>query len=85
MSLAKDQREKMFYLNRLLEINPNNEMGIQALNALGMTKDQLVGQVSSLPSRPDNRATLAASAQTPGIPLPEAQRITQLQAQEVPK
>lgn len=79
VSLAKDQREKMFYLNRLLEINPNNEMGLQALNALNMTKDQLVSQVSSLPSRPDNRATLAASASTPGIPIPEAQRITQLQ------
>jgi tetratricopeptide (TPR) repeat protein len=44
-----------------------------------MTKDQLVNQVSSLPSRPDNRATLAASAQTPGIPVPDPQRITQLQ------
>ncbi len=79
VSLAKDQREKMFYLNRLLEINPNNDMGIQALNSLGMTREQLTGQVSSLPSRPDNRATIAASSQTPGIPLPEAQRITQLQ------
>ncbi len=79
VSLAKDQREKMFYLNRLLEINPNNEMGLQALKTLGMTKDQLVSNVSSLPSRPDNRATLAASAQTPGIPIPDAQRITQLQ------
>ena len=67
VSLAKDQREKMFYLNRLLEINPNNEMGLQALKALGMTKDQLVSQVTSLPSRPDNRATLAASASTTAI------------------
>ena len=79
VSLAKDQREKMFYLNRLLEINPNNEMGQQALKALGMTREQLVSQVSSLPSRPDNRATLSASAQAPGIPVPDAQRITQLQ------
>ncbi|MEP6987030.1 MAG: tetratricopeptide repeat protein, partial [Chloroflexota bacterium] len=79
VSLAKDQREKMFYLNRLLEINPNNEMGLQALKALGMTKDQLVNQVSSLPSRPDNRANIAASSQTPGIPIPDEQRITQLQ------
>ncbi len=79
VSLAKDQREKMFYLNRLLEINPNNDMGLQALKSLGMTREQLTGQVSSLPSRPDNRATIAASAQTPGIPIPDAQRITQLQ------
>ena len=79
VSLAKDQREKMFYLNRLLEINPNNDMGLQALKSLGMTRDQLTGQVSSLPSRPDNRATLAASAQTPGIPIPDAQRVNQLQ------
>ena len=79
VSLAKDQREKMFYLNRLLEINPNNDMGLQALKSLGMTREQLTGQVSSLPSRPDNRATLAASSQTPGIPIPDAQRINQLQ------
>ncbi|MBI1282646.1 MAG: tetratricopeptide repeat protein [Anaerolineaceae bacterium] len=78
VSLAKDQREKMFYLNRLLEINPNNDMGLQALRSLGMTREQLTSQVSSLPSRPDNRATLAASAQ-PGIPMPDAQRISQLQ------
>lgn len=79
VSLAKDQREKMFYLHRLLEINPNNDMGLQALKSLGMTREQLTSQVTSLPSRPDNRATLAASAQTPGIPIPDAQRITQLQ------
>lgn len=79
VSLAKDQREKMFYLHRLLEINPDNDMGLQALKSLGMTREQLTSQVTSLPSRPDNRATLAASAQTPGIPIPDAQRITQLQ------
>lgn len=79
VSLARDQREKMFYLHRLLEINPNNDMGIQALNSLGMTREQLVNQVSSLPSRPDNRATIAASSQTPGIPTPDPQRIAQLQ------
>lgn len=79
VSLAKDQREKMFYLNRLLEINPNNDMGLQALRSLGMTREQLTSQVSSLPSRPDNRATIAASAQTPGIPIPDAQRVSQLQ------
>ncbi len=81
VSLARDQREKMFYLNRLLEINPNNDMGLQALKSLGMTRDQLAGQVSSLPSRPDNRATLAAAAQTPGIPIPDAQRLAQAQEQ----
>ncbi len=79
VSLAKDQREKMFYLNRLLEINPNNDMGLQALKSLGMTRDQLTGQVSGLPSRPDNRATIAASNQTPGIPIPDQQRVSQLQ------
>lgn len=78
VSLARDQREKMFYLNRLLEINPNNDMGVQALQSLGMTREQLASQVSSLPSRPDNRATLAASAQTPGIPLPDASRLAQV-------
>ncbi len=79
VSLARDQRERFFFLNRLLEINPNNEMAQQALQSLGMTREQLAQQVSSLPTRPDNRATLAASAQTPGIPIPDAQRISQIQ------
>lgn len=79
VSLAREQREKFFYLNRLLEINPNSEMGLQSLQQLGMTREQLAQQVASLPARPDNRAVLAASAQTPGIPLPDQQRITQLQ------
>jgi len=81
VSLARDQREKMFYLNRLLEINPSNDMGIQALKSLGMTREQLAGQVSSLPSRPDNRAKIAASAQTPGIPVPDANRLQQVSAE----
>ncbi len=81
VSLARDQREKMFYLNRLLEINPSNDMALQALNSLGMTRDQLANQVSSLPSRPDNRATLAASAQTPGVPTPDANRLAQVSSE----
>jgi tetratricopeptide (TPR) repeat protein len=79
VSLAREQREKFFYLNRLLEINPNSEMGLQSLQQLGMTREQLTQQVASLPARPDNRAVLANSSQTPGVPLPDQQRITQLQ------
>ncbi|MEZ4667624.1 MAG: tetratricopeptide repeat protein [Anaerolineae bacterium] len=44
-----------------------------------MTREQLAAQVSSLPARPDNRAAVAATTQTPGIPIPDEQRIQQVE------
>lgn len=80
ISLARDSRERLFYLNRLLEINPANEMGLQALQQLGLTRQQLAEQVSSLPQKASNQAALAAS-QEPGIPAANPNRLNQIQAE----
>jgi tetratricopeptide (TPR) repeat protein len=44
-TVAKDQREKVFCLYKLLEINPNSEVGLASLQQLGMTREQLNEQM----------------------------------------
>jgi tetratricopeptide (TPR) repeat protein len=78
ISLARDSRERLFYLNRLLEINPANEMALQSLQQLGLTRQQLAEQVSSLPQKASNQAALAAS-QEPGVPAANPNRLNQIQ------
>jgi tetratricopeptide (TPR) repeat protein len=79
VNLAGDQRERLFYLNRLLEINPLNEMGQQALQKLGMSREQLSQQISSLPARQNQPDSAAVDPQAPGVPIPDEQRLTRLQ------
>lgn len=76
INLATDQRERFFYLNRLLEINPLNDMAVQALQKLGMTREQLAQQVSSLPT---GQPKSPVDSQRPGVPIPDEQRIARLQ------
>ncbi len=76
VNLALDQRERFFYLNRLLEINPLNEMGVQALQKLGITREQLAQQVSSLPT---GQPKPQVDPQRPGVPIPDEQRLARLQ------
>ncbi len=38
-SVAKDQNERVFCLRQLLQINPNNEMAIKGLQALGVSSE----------------------------------------------
>jgi tetratricopeptide (TPR) repeat protein len=76
INLALDQRERFFYLNRLLEINPLNDMAVQALQKLGMTREQLAQQVSSLPK---GRIKSPVDPQKPGVPIPDEQRLARLQ------
>jgi tetratricopeptide (TPR) repeat protein len=41
-SVARDKRERVFCLQNLLKINPNNEPGIKALQALGIAPEAVV-------------------------------------------
>jgi tetratricopeptide (TPR) repeat protein len=72
-SIATDQRERLFCLYKLLEINPNHEAGLKALGSLGLTREQLAEQLG--------QATPAVSADASGIPLPDPQRIAAAQSQ----
>jgi tetratricopeptide (TPR) repeat protein len=95
VSVSRDQRERLFCLNKLLEINPNNEMALQSLQQLGLTREQLAqsqqtgGQTPTpAAAQPVSRAAQAAPApspvsapQAPGVPIPDPQKITQAQSQ----
>ncbi|HEX2905687.1 MAG TPA: hypothetical protein VHO69_02425, partial [Phototrophicaceae bacterium] len=97
MSVARDQREKMICLYKLLTINPNNQMGLDALQSLGMTLEQLAQQLGSKaeavppaaapasvappPARTAAQPPSPAVAQAPGVPVPEPQRLAQAQAE----
>jgi tetratricopeptide (TPR) repeat protein len=88
-SVARDQRERLFCLSKLLEINPNNEMGLQSLRQLGLTREQLAQQTQTGAPTPAPIGRSSASVpaaptptpQAPGVPIPDPQRIAQAQAE----
>lgn len=61
-SLSQDKRERLLCLQRVLLINPNNEMGIKAVQALGIDPAQLLAAArpeASAPSQPPQPETPA--------------------------
>jgi Tfp pilus assembly protein PilF len=71
-TIARDQRERMAYLARLLEINPNNELGQKALHQLGISRSQLMETV---------RGQSSGQVQSSGIPIPDADKLAEAQHQ----
>jgi len=86
-SIARDQRERLFCFQKLLEINPQNETALNALQAMGISPQQLLGQQAhpSAPAYPDQSQqpeTRAAQSQMrPGTPMPDPQRLASAQQQ----
>jgi tetratricopeptide (TPR) repeat protein len=91
-SVARDQRERLFCLNKLLEINPRNEMALQSLQQLGLTREQLAQsqQSGSAPQRtpsvpqPAVPSAPTPAPQAPGVPIPDQGRIAQAQSEAEP-
>ncbi|MBZ0275953.1 MAG: tetratricopeptide repeat protein, partial [Anaerolineae bacterium] len=94
MSVARDQRERLICLHRLLEVNPQNEMGLQSLQSLGLTREQLAQQATGKPAAPDKPASgqikpmpapqpapAAPPPPPPGVPVPDPQRLADAQTQ----
>ncbi|GIL11459.1 MAG: hypothetical protein BroJett038_01790 [Chloroflexota bacterium] len=84
MSVARDQREKLVCLYRLLQVNPNNEVGLKSLQSLGLTMAQLAEQLGLKPPAPAAASAPAPTPpapQAPGVPIPDAQRIAQAQSE----
>jgi len=79
-SVTADRREKLFCLQKLLEINPNNETGLQALRTLGLTREQLAEQMAGEPPAPAP-VPAAPAADGSGIPILDAQRVAEAQSQ----
>ncbi len=83
-SVARDPQERLFCLERLLQINPNNESARKALASL-------TGQPEPTPApsiRPIGGVKLSApppppepSGPTPAVPLPDADAIAEAQRQ----
>ncbi|RMG77384.1 MAG: hypothetical protein D6711_01705, partial [Chloroflexi bacterium] len=66
-SVARDKRERLLCLQKVLELNPQNEMGLRAVRAMGIDPQKLVPQ----------RATIDQSlidvdelVEEPRVPLP---------------
>lgn len=76
-SLARDQRERLFCLQKLLQINPQNETALQALAAMKIAPEHLLGAARSAPPA----AASAAAPPRAGVPIPDPQRLAAAQAQ----
>lgn len=71
-SVAKDERERLFCLHKLLEINPTNEMGLQALGSLGISREQLAARLAVVPATKGTQETPVVQ-HTSGARPPEPQ------------
>ncbi len=89
-SVARDNRERVFCLEKLLEINPNNEAGKKALEAArqsGAAQSPPSAPSVSLKRLPNAPVTkpptgpLDMSAQQPGVPVPMPDKIAEAQKQ----
>lgn len=88
-SIARDQRERLFCFQKLLEINPQNETALNALQAMGITPRQLMGQAAPQPEAPSRIQPAAQPAEErviqaqlrPGAPIPDAQQLASIQQQ----
>ncbi|MGQ9887774.1 MAG: tetratricopeptide repeat protein [Aggregatilineales bacterium] len=76
-SLARDQRERLFCFQKLLQINPQNETALQALAAMKIAPEQLLGAARSAPQAPAQ----TAAPQRAGVPILDPQRLAAAQAQ----
>ncbi len=79
-SVARNQQERLFCFQKLLEINPNNETGLQALRSMGIDPTQL--HAGGTPTAQPQAAVpqqQAPRSQAPGIPVPDPQRLASIQ------
>lgn len=79
-SVARDNRERLFCLQKLLEINPENETARKALEAATPTTTQTIKR---LPNAPVTKLATSENImeQAPGVPVPMPDRIADAQKQ----
>ena len=79
-SVARDNRERIFCLQKLLEINPDNETARKALDAANQATPPPM-QVKRLPNAPVTKAAAPPDimSQAPGVPVPMPDRIAEAQ------
>ena len=85
-SVARDNQERIFCLQKLLEINPGNETARKALDAANQATPPPM-PVKRLPNAPVTKPAAAAPdmmSQAPGVPVPMPDRIADAQKQADP-
>jgi tetratricopeptide (TPR) repeat protein len=84
-SVARDNRERLFCLQKLLEINPQNETARKALDAANQAQTPAPSAVRRLPNAPVTQTAAPAQpdimSQQPGVPVPMPDRIAEAQKQ----
>ncbi len=81
-SVSRDNRERVFCLQKLLEINPENETARKALDAANQAPEPTIKR---LPNAPVTAAAVPdITAQQPGVPVPMPDRIAEAQKQAEP-
>lgn len=83
-SVARDNRERVFCLQKLLEINPENETARKALEAATPAPTPTTTQtIKRLPNAPVTQPAPAENVmnQAPGVPVPMPDRIADAQKQ----
>jgi tetratricopeptide (TPR) repeat protein len=82
-SVGRDKRERLLCLQKVLQINPENEMGIKAVKALGVDPEQLVPKKPKGPTFDETQAADDETSEGPGIPLPLPEQLIQAQEASV--
>jgi tetratricopeptide (TPR) repeat protein len=77
-SVLKEKKERLLCLQKVLEINPSNEMALKAVRAFGVDPNQLVPQRGSLSQSLADDDEVGGDA---NIPVPNAEKIAQNQAE----
>lgn len=82
-SVARDNRERLFCLQKLLEINPQNETARKALDAANQQQPPSESVVRRLPNAPVTQPVPQDNImnQQPGVPVPMPDKIADAQKQ----
>ncbi len=85
-SVARDNRERLFCLQKILEINPNNETALKALEAANQSAPPppVESTIKRLPNAPVTGGLNKQPdimGQPPGVPVPPPDRIAEAQKQ----
>jgi tetratricopeptide (TPR) repeat protein len=82
-SVARDQRERVFCLQKILEINPNNETALRALEGVNTTDTPATAAPSAQRTTGESATAREQDVmnQPPGVPLPSSERVAEAQKQ----
>lgn len=88
-SVARDHRERVFCLQKILEINPQNDTALKALRSLGLLPDEnapagpsaTTEPVSGATARPRQMSEQELLGMPPGVPMPAPEQVSEAQRQ----